>query len=318
LLRRPPTPTGPALHSGPSTRIEHAGTSYYFPLGTPDPEEAAAKAREIYLAVVREGWAAVEQRYPRELTVGMHWAENPLAWTYASIHTLVEGPFPKVGCDSTSAGQRVQVAILEPDAGVRRALVRCVNSQPDFSCRAAYASAQEALSDLARSAPDLALVDGSSPDAAAAEFIHKVKRLTRGLPIVFFTTHEDSDQLFKATPGGASGYLLKRTTSDCLFEPIVGVLKDGALSSDRIALHVRRYFQSLAESLSRLESERAMPSLTQREHDILSLLSKGCQDKEIADALGISLWTVHGHLKKIYDKLGVHTRTEAAVRYLHK
>src|SRR5205823_12247151 len=114
------------------------------------------------------------------------------------------------------------------------------------------------------------------------------------------------------------GYLLKRTSPDRLFEPIVGALKDGDLSPDRIALQVRRYFQSLAESLSTLESEREMSRLTQREHDILNLLSKGFLDKEIADALGISLWTVHGHLKNIYEKLGVHTRTEAAVRYLHK
>jgi len=135
---------------------------------------------------------------------------------------------------------------------------------------------------------------------------------------VFFTTHEDSDQLFKATPGGASGYILKRTSPERLLEPIVGVLKDGDLSPDRIAVHVRRYFQSLVESLSSLESARDMARLTPRERDILNLLSKGSLDKEIAESLRISLWTVHGHLKNIYDKLGVHTRTEAAVRYLQK
>ena len=143
-------------------------------------------------------------------------------------------------------------------------------------------------------------------------------RLCPRLPIVFFTTHEDSDQLFKATPGGASGYLLKRTSPERLFEPIVDVLNDGDLSPVRIALFVRRYFQNLVESLCFLESAPDMARLTQREREILNLLSKGCLDKEIADTLGISLWTVHGHLKKIYEKLGVHTRTEAAIRYLHK
>jgi DNA-binding NarL/FixJ family response regulator len=318
LERRHPSPTKTALSAALSTRIEHAGINHYFPLGTSDEAAAAAKAREIYLAVVKEGWEAVDQRFPRELTVGIHWAENPLAWTYATVHTLVEGPFPKAGFTSTNAGRHVQVAILEPDAGVRRALARCVNGQTGFACTATYATAGDALRDIPRSAPDLALVDGSALDMTGAEFSEKLQRLTPGLPIVFFTTHEDSDQLFRATPGGASGYLLKRTSPERLLEPIAGVLKDGDLSSERIAVHVRRYFQSLAESLSTLESARDMARLTQRERDILNLLSKGCLDKEIADALGISLWTVHGHLKKIYDKLGVHTRTEAAVRYLHK
>ena len=318
LLRQHPSPTNPALSAGLSTRIEHAGINHCFPLGTRDEEAAAAKAHEIYLAVVREGWEAVDQRFTRELTVGIHWAEKPLAWTYATIHTLVEGPPPKVEHASTNTGQHVQVAILEPDAGVRRALVRCVNSQAGFACTATYPTARDALSDLPRSAANLALVNGSSPDVAAAEFSDKLQRLTRGLPIVFFTTHEDSDQLFKATPGGASGYLLKRTSPERLLEPIVGVLKDGDLSSDRIALQVRRYFRNLVESLSTLEAARDMARLTPRERDILNLLSKGCLDKEIADSLRISLWTVHGHLKNIYDKLGVHTRTEAAVRYLQK
>jgi len=318
LLRQHPSPTNPALSAALSTRIEHAGINHYFPLGTPDEEAAAAKAHEIYLAVVKQGWEAVDQRFPRELTVGIHWAENPLAWTYATFQTLVEGPLPKVGHAPTNTGQQVQVAILEPDAGVRRALVKCVNSQTGFACTATFSTARDALSDLPRCAPDLALVNGSSPEVAAAEFSDKIQRLARKLPIVFFTTHEDSDQLFKATPGGASGYLLKRTSPERLLEPIVGVLKDGDLSPDRIALQVRRYFQSLVESLSSLESARDMARLTPRERDILNLLSKGSLDKEIAESLRISLWTVHGHLKNIYDKLCVHTRTEAAVRYLQK
>ena len=318
LLRRHPSPINPPLSGGLSARIEHAGINHYFPLGTPDEETAAARAREIYLAVVQEGWEAVDQRFPRELTIGIHWAENPLAWTYTSVHTVVDGPFPKMRCDTTNPGQRIEVAILEPDAGVLRALVRCVNSQPGFACTAAYSSAHDALSDLPRSAPDLALVNSSSHQVTAADFSLQLRRLTRRLPIVFFTNYEDSDQLFKATPGGASGYLLKRTSPERLFEPIVGVLKDGNLSPDRIALHVRRYFQALVESLSSLELALDMARLTQRERDILNLLSKGCLDNEIAESLRISLWTVHGHLKKIYDKLGVHTRTEAAVRYLQK
>jgi len=319
LLRRrhrlPPSAASPA---GICARIEHAGINHYFPLGTLDQDSAAAKAREIYLAVVKEGWGAVNQRFSRELTVAIHWAENPLAWTYATVHTVVEGTLARAGSRSTNIAQPVKVAIMEPEAGVRRALARCVNGQSGFACTATYGSAKDALREIPRKAPNLALVNGTSPDVAAGEFLNNLRHLVPGFPVIFFTTHEDSDQLFKATPGGASGYLLKRTSPERLFEPIVGTLEDGALSIDRVALHVRRYFQNLVQSLSALESAREMAKLTPREHDILNFLSKGYLDKEIAHALGISLWTVHGHLKKIYDKLGVHTRTEAAVRYLHK
>jgi len=210
------------------------------------------------------------------------------------------------------------VAVVEPDPAVRRTLCRCIDSQPGFACEAAYSGGKEALTEMGRNKPQLGLVNGNSTDATAAEFSSKLRRLAPALPILFFTIHEDSDQLFKATPGGASGYMLKRTSPERLFEPIVGALEDGDLSADRIALHVRRYFQDLIGSLSVLESAPGVVRLTHREHDILNLLSKGYLDKEIADALGISLWTVHGHLKRIYEKLGVHTRTEAAVRYLQK
>jgi len=318
LRRRNPFPTDTSFAAGFSTRIEHAGINHYFPLRATDEESAAAQAREIYLAVVKEGWEAVQERFPRELTVGLHWTERPLAWTYATIHTLVEGPPAKADVTPARLAGAIQVAVVEPDPGVRHALCRCANSQPGFACASAYSSARDSLAALARNRPHLALVNSSSIDLSAAELSDRLRRLAPALPILFFTIHEDSDQLFKATPGGASGYLLKRTAPDRLFDPVIGALEDGDLSADRIALHVRGYFQTVVESLSTLQPARGVAKLTHREHDILSLLSKGYLDKEIADALGISLWTVHGHLKKVYEKLGVHTRTEAAVRYLQK
>jgi DNA-binding NarL/FixJ family response regulator len=103
-----------------------------------------------------------------------------------------------------------------------------------------------------------------------------------------------------------------------LFEPIAEALGVETLTQERIAQHVRRYFHDVIVSLSADDAAREMAKLTHREHEILNLLSKGYVDKEIAEALGISVWTVHGHLKKVFEKLGVHTRTEAAIKYLHK
>ncbi|PYK58092.1 MAG: hypothetical protein DME21_16285, partial [Verrucomicrobia bacterium] len=182
---------GAAPLAGLSARIEHAGTNHYFPLGSLDEDAAAARAREIYLAVVQEGWGAVNQRFPRELTIAMHWAENPLAWTYATVHTAVEGPLAKVLSPSTDHAQQVNVAIMEPDASVRRALARCVNRQSAFVCTATYGSAKDALGEIRRSAPDLAVVNGSSPDLVAVEFLNKLRRIIPDLPIIFFTTYED-------------------------------------------------------------------------------------------------------------------------------
>jgi len=318
LRRRHAFPTEPALRGGLSARIEHAGSNHYFPLGTTDEETAAVRAQAVYLTVIKEGWEAVHQRFSREVTVGIHWTDNPVAWTYSTIHTLVRSPLRKAGLIASRPVEPLKVAVVEPDSGVRCALWRSIDNQPGFACTATYSTAREAFADMGRNTPNLALLNVNSTDLATAELADQMPRCSPELPIRWFTTHEDSDQLFKATPGGASGYLLKRTSPDCLFEPILGVLEDRDLSADRIALHVRRYFQSLVESLSTIQPTRDLARLTHREHDILSLLSKGYLDKEIAGALGISLWTVHGHLKKVYEKLGAHTRTEAAVRYLQK
>ena len=124
--------------------------------------------------------------------------------------------------------------------------------------------------------------------------------------------------MFKSTPGGATGYLLRRTLPRQILEPIAVTMRKGMLSQEQISLGVREYFHRLLDSLPAGDPYREMGRLTPREREILNLLSKGYVDKEIADSLHISIWTVHGHMKNIFEKLGVHTRTEAVVKYLHK
>jgi DNA-binding NarL/FixJ family response regulator len=315
LRRRHPSSPHSKADAVLSARIEHAGVSHYFPLATLNEDAAAAKAREIYLAIVKAGWAVATQRFVRELTVAFHWAENPLAWTYATFHTELEQSGATVA--SKKRGQ-LRVIIVEPDPGVRRALSGRVTSQAGFVCAGGYANTEDAVHGIVRSAPHLVLVNRGIFQNTAGESRDKLHRAAPGLPALFFTVYEDSDQLFKATPGGASGYLLKRTSPERLFDPIAGAVTDKVLSREAMAGHVRHYFQNMVHSLSTGDPARDVPKLTHREHEILNLLSKGYVDKEIAETLGISGWTVHGHLKKIFEKLGVHTRTEAAVKYLHK
>jgi DNA-binding NarL/FixJ family response regulator len=135
---------------------------------------------------------------------------------------------------------------------------------------------------------------------------------------VLYSVYEDSEQLFKATPGGASGYLLKRTAPGQLLAPLSLIPQASAMRSEQIARSVRRYFQNLIESWPAEASSPDLARLTHREQQVLNLMAKGHVDKEIADALGISVWTVHGHVKNIFEKFGVHSRTEAVVKYLHK
>jgi DNA-binding NarL/FixJ family response regulator len=310
---RSPTPAGEL-----SARVEHSGFGYYFPLGTSNEKQAAARALEIFLAAVRCGWEAVYQGWPREVTIALHWADNPLTWTYATFHTMTRADDPLATGGMTRAAATLDVVVIEPDVPIRRALSLCIGRQIGFTCRGSFANAADALAAITGHSVHLMVVNQSLPDVTAAALEEKLRRAAPDVPILFFSVYEDSDQLFKATPGGATGYLLKRTPPDRLFEPIAGVSQSKRLDREAIALQVRRYFQDVVEGLSAPDTSREMAKLTHREHEILNLLSKGYVDKEIAEALGISVWTVHGHLKKVFEKLGVHTRTEAAVKYLHK
>ena len=134
--------------------------------------------------------------------------------------------------------------------------------------------------------------------------------------MLFRSVFEDADLLFKSTPGGAVIYLLKRTAATRLFEPLADLA--APVTRERVAAHVRDYFQRLPASLPAGPPSGKLAMLTPRELEVLALLSKGHLAKEIADTLGISTWTVQGHVKSIFEKLNVHTRTEAVIRYLQK
>jgi DNA-binding NarL/FixJ family response regulator len=318
LLRRPHlSRANSSVEAEFSVRIEHAGVAHYFPLGTLDEAVAAEKARENYLAVVKDGWDAVNRKVSRELTIGIHWIDTPVAWTYATIHSLPTRAASRFGIPGSQNARQFNVAILESDAGIRTALTRCINSQSGFRCDAAFAKAGEMMLRMRRLSFDLVLAACTLSELTPGEFVEKLRRIAPNLPVLFFSTYQDSNQLFTATPGGAAGYLLKRTRPDCLLDPLIGAQKKGTLSPQTIAASVRDYFRRVTDSLFH-DGVRGSTRLTHREHEIMELLSKGYLDKEIAEELSISIWTVHGHLKRIFEKLGVHTRTEAAMKYFHK
>jgi DNA-binding NarL/FixJ family response regulator len=155
-------------------------------------------------------------------------------------------------------------------------------------------------------------------ETSGAAFLEEIKVIAPKLTPVVFSAYEDADQLFKSAPGGASGYLFRRTAPNCILEPVIKGLGQMIPGRESTATSIRNYFAESISSLPVGGAVHQLANLTPREHEILALLSKGHPDKEIADLLRISTWTVHGHLKKIFEKLGAHNRTDAVVKYLHK
>ena len=199
---------GPSLHVAGgelSVRIEHAGMGTYFPLGTSDIKRAAAKALKIYKTVVRQGWEVAHQKSAREFAVAIHWADNPLGWTYSTLHTRPEAvslPFAPAAAPNKL---HWRIALVESDGGIRRALVECLNQHADFRCDSAFGSLTQALRELRRRLPHLVLINHHLANVPVAESLQSLHALAPQLPTLLYSVYEDSEELFKATPGGASG-----------------------------------------------------------------------------------------------------------------
>jgi DNA-binding NarL/FixJ family response regulator len=142
------------------------------------------------------------------------------------------------------------------------------------------------------------------------ECVSRLKRATPGVQVLMLTVYEKPDAVFQALRAGASGYLVKRTAPKNLLAAIQDVLTGGSPMSSHIARRVVQYFNQLGPSAD------VTNNLSPREREILEMLANGDFYKEIAEKLGIGLTTVRSHIQHIYEKLHVHTRTEAVAKYL--
>jgi DNA-binding NarL/FixJ family response regulator len=301
-----------------SVRIDHSGTSFYFSLGTDNPALAAKNAALIFRTVKKQDWENACKRFPRELSVAFRWSDNPLAWTYTTIQTQTDSE-RKPAIDVVRAClARLKVGIVESDAGARQALSWCISREDGCCCVASFANAAAATDEARRRSIDLFLVSQNLSDKPGIECLNELNCIDPKAYALLFSVFEDSEQLFKAAPGGAPCYVFRRTLPTSILAPIQAALKDGSRTREHFKKSIRRYFEETVLSSPIHGSANELSNLTQREHEILGLLSKGHPDKEIAGILRISTWTVHGHLKKIFEKLGAHNRTDAVVRYLNK
>jgi DNA-binding NarL/FixJ family response regulator len=202
----------------------------------------------------------------------------------------------------------LNVAIVEDDERFRRSLARWVENTAGLHCSGSHATGEDALKLIPRSSTDVVIMDINLPGMSGIECVRKLRAEQPNLQIIMLTVHEDSDLIFKALQAGAHGYLLKRSTPDKILEAIGEVSRGGAPMSSNIARKVVQAFQD--QGLS----PEAQANLTKREEEILSGVVRGLINKEIADELSISVETIRVHLKSIYEKLHVRSRTEAAIK----
>ena len=316
MVRRYHFPPSAEKESDLAVRIEYGGVGYFFPLGTSDQDEAALKAKQIHEVVTREGWAAANRNYSRELIIAFEWSLQPVLWTYTTIHTLLSDPVATpLPAEMTPPGTR-RVLIVELDDGIRRALSWSVNQEAGFS--SVTCSTVEGFKDsISRHNPGFVIMNRNLGGRLGLDTPGTLALIQPDMPVVTYSAYADGDQMFVSTPGGAEGYLVKRVKPACLLEPVspASTLQKPAL--DTLLSQVKTYFQKLLQGAA-VHERSTLSKLTQREQEVLALMSKGCVDKEIAQVMGISAWTVHGHIKNIFERLNVHTRTEAVVRYLEK
>jgi DNA-binding NarL/FixJ family response regulator len=204
----------------------------------------------------------------------------------------------------------IAVSIVEDDAGVRSSLVKLINSSPGYRCVSQHSSAENALDEIPKLKPDVALMDINLPGINGVECVRKLKPMLPRTQVIMLTVYQNTDNIFKALAAGATGYLLKQTPPAELLAAIRDVNAGGSPMSGHIA---RKIVQSFQESGA--QSEEA-ESLSPREAEVLDLLAKGFLYKEIADQMKISYATVHTHIRHVYEKLHVRSRTEAVAKHL--
>jgi DNA-binding NarL/FixJ family response regulator len=205
----------------------------------------------------------------------------------------------------------ISISIVEDNDKLRGTLARVLNRAEGFRCVSQYPSAEDALKDLPNVKPDVVLMDINLPGMNGVECVRQLKPLLPQTQVMMLTVYEDTENIFNALAAGANGYMLKRTSSKELIEAIHEVKRGGSPMTMHIARKVVQSFQKSAPAQS-------TENLSEREQQVLDLLSQGLIYKEISDKLGIGYETVHTYIRRVYEKLQVRTRTEAVAKFLRR
>ncbi|MEM7103835.1 MAG: response regulator transcription factor [Bacteroidota bacterium] len=199
----------------------------------------------------------------------------------------------------------IQVAIVEDDIDIRENLAMLIDSEPKYSCTQRFHKVEEAIPGLRLNPPDVLLMDISLPGMRGIEGVGIIKTENPGIEVVMLTVHQEDGLVFESLCAGASGYLTKNTSPDDIMVAIQEAYEGGAPMSTNIARMVVNSFK-----------RNPGPDLSVREREVLSELCKGKSYKMVADSLFISQDTVRTHIRNIYRKLEVNSKSEAVAKAL--
>jgi DNA-binding NarL/FixJ family response regulator len=206
----------------------------------------------------------------------------------------------------------IGVAIIEDQKETREGLSFLINSTGEFTCIHSYGSMEDALAGIGADPPRVALVDIGLPGLSGIDGVRILRERYPSIAPVLLTVYRDDDRIFQAVCAGACGYLLKKTPPVRLLQALREIAEGGAVMSPEVAIRVVELFR---------KTQSNGPSaavLSPQEMEVLKLLTEGHQNKTAAAQLGISIHTVSFHLRSIYEKLHVHSRSEAVARALRE
>ncbi len=199
----------------------------------------------------------------------------------------------------------IKVAIYEDNAGLREVLAKVIRTSPDFELAGEFGHCLDVVKNTEAFHPDVIIMDIDMPGISGIEGIKELRKANLNVEVVVNTVFDDDDRVFDAIRAGATGYLLKKSSLSSLLESIKDVVNGGAPMSSSIARKV------LSMTSDTRNDHHIKSKLTDRELLVLTHLSKGLSYKMVADEISISLDTVRGYIKRIYEKLQVHSITEA-------
>lgn len=226
-------------------------------------------------------------------------------------HTLTNPSRPsEPAIASPGSGRLIGVAVVEDNPGLRRSLIRLIDHESGMRCVGAWQDGKSALIEMPALKPDVVLMDIHMPGMSGIECTARFKQICPDTQVVMVTVYEDTESVFSALQAGACGYLLKRSPPETIVKAVRDACDGGSPMTSQIARKVVDVFK-----------KTAVPSgtgieLAPREKEVLELFAKGYVNKEVADKLNISYLTVKGYTKTIYEKLHVHSRSEALMKFV--
>lgn len=197
----------------------------------------------------------------------------------------------------------IKVSVIEDDRLIRESLRDFISESEGFELKGNYENCENAIKDIVLNRPDVILMDIQLPGMSGIEGVKIIKDKYPGIDIIMLTVHEDLSMVFQALTAGACGYLDKSASEEKILDSIKEIYEGGAPMSYKIAKLVVSSFH-----------KKTVTELTQREFDVLDSLCKGHSYKEIAYQLFITVGTVRHHIKNIYYKLHVHSKSEAVAK----